>query len=150
MEFETEEPIGQLMTYVLSNGFHPQREDDTFARTLIGELVDLLKMVPILEKRTGEVSKGELQRTLIAFCVLYGSRSLMMDEPVFALEEQQKHAVMAYLQEYTQRNGLSWYYSVHELELSAVYSEHCVLFDKSGAPTVGTAEELHRRETIES
>ncbi len=150
MEFETEEPIGQLLTFVLGNGFHPRREEESFARSLIGDLVDLLQLAPILDKRTGEVSKGELQRTLIAFCVLYGSRALMMDEPVFALEEQQKHAVMAYLQDYTARNGLSWYYSVHELELSAAYSESCVLFDKGGMPTVGSADELHQRETIES
>ena len=150
MEFETEEPIGQLLRFVLSNGFHERRDDDQFARELIEELVELLELAPILEKRTGEVSKGELQRTLIAFCVLYGSRALMMDEPVFALEESQKQAVMAFLQDYTKRNGLSWYYSVHELELSAAYSEHCVLFDKSGTPTVGTTEQLHRREMIEN
>ena len=58
MEFETEEPIGQLMTYVLSNGFHPQRENDTFARTLIDELVDLLKMVPILEEANRRGQQG--------------------------------------------------------------------------------------------
>ena len=149
MEFETEQPIGHLLDHVLANGFHPRHDDPAFCRELHGELVDVLALAPIMTKRTGEVSKGELQRTLIAFCVLYGSRVLMMDEPVFALEEVQKQTVMGYLQNYTRHNGLSWYYSVHELELSAAYSDHCVLFGKDGALTVGATDELHQRETIE-
>ena len=43
-----------------------------------------------LSRKTMEVSKGELQRTILAFSLLYGSRILIMDEPIFALEAYQK------------------------------------------------------------
>jgi iron complex transport system ATP-binding protein len=149
MEFESEADIGSLLHFVVDNGFHEQRAEPAFRGRLIDELVAVLELEPVLAKRTTQVSKGELQRTLIAFCVLYGSRTLMMDEPVFALEEQQKHKVMAYLLDYTTRNELSWYFSVHELQLSAAYSRNCVLFDKSLAPAVGSTEDMHQRGRLE-
>ena len=49
----------------------------------------------------------------MAFSLLYGSRILMMDEPIFALEERQKSRIMEFLVD------LSLFYSVHELEISA-------------------------------
>ena len=144
MEFETEESIGDLIMYVYRTGYHEQHSEE-----FVRDLVEAFELGGVLHKRTGEVSKGELQRTLLAFCLLYGSRVLMMDEPVFALEEHQKQRVMGYLYEYVRRERLSWYYSVHELELSAQYSDYVALFRQDRPPLIGPTNELHNREQIE-
>ena len=144
MEFETEESIGDLIVSVYRNGYHEQHSEE-----FVRELVDTFELRGVLHRRTQEVSKGELQRTLLAFCLLYGSRVLMMDEPVFALEEQQKRKMMGYLYEYAHRERLSWYYSVHELELSAQFSDYVALFRQDQPPLIGRTEELHNREQLE-
>ena len=144
MEFETEQSIGDLISYVYRTGYHEQRSEE-FMR----EMVEVFELRGVLHKRTQEVSKGELQRTLLAFCLLYGSRALMMDEPVFALEERQKRAVMGYLYEYAQREWLTWCYSVHELELSAEFSDYVALFRPDGPPLIGPTREIHTRERLE-
>jgi ABC-type cobalamin/Fe3+-siderophores transport system ATPase subunit len=144
MEFETESSIGELLSYVYEHGFLERREPE-----LLGELVKACELDPVLAKRTQEVSKGELQRAIIAFSLLYGSRIVMMDEPIFALEEPQKHRVMGFLLEYVRSRGLSLYYSVHELDISEKYSDWLLLFYRDRPPQLGPTRELFRRESIE-
>jgi ABC-type cobalamin/Fe3+-siderophores transport system ATPase subunit len=144
MEFETEEPIGALLEYVHSHGYHEHKDP-----ALLKELVELCELQKLLGKRTQELSKGELQRTIVAFSLLYGSRILMMDEPIFALEERQKTRLMEFLVDYVHRQALSLLYSVHELEISRKYSDYLLLFYKNGPPRLGPTGELFRREEIE-
>jgi len=144
MEFETEESIGDLLEYVHENGFH-----DTKDPHLITELVGICELEKVLGKKTQEVSKGELQRTIIAFSLLYGSKIIMMDEPIFALEDYQKHRIMKYLVEYTRSRDLSLYYSVHELDISEKYSDYLLLFHKNGRIELGPTRELYNRTNIE-
>ena len=144
MEFETEENIGDLLEYVHENGFHENKDPG-----LIAELIEVCELEKVLGKKTQEVSKGELQRTIVAFSLLYGSKTLMMDEPIFALEEYQKHRVMKYLIEYARSRDLSLYYSVHELDISEKYSDHLLLFYKNGRIELGPTDELYTRTNIE-
>ena len=144
MEFETEEPIGELLGFVYENGYHEKR-----SRDFIPELVEVFELSAFLRRKTQEVSKGELQRAILAFSLLYGSPILMLDEPIFALEEPQKKRAMEYLTGYARREGISLYYSLHELALSQSYSDSIILFSRGKPPRAGPTSELFTRDTIE-
>jgi ABC-type cobalamin/Fe3+-siderophores transport system ATPase subunit len=144
MEFETNEPIGDLMEYVHAHGFLAGEHTE-----LVEELVGVCELEPVKGRRLQNLSKGELQRAIIAFSVLYGSRVLMMDEPIFALEDHQKTRIMDFLVRYVHERQMSLLYSVHELELSRQYSDHLLLFRREGAPEIGPTAELFTRENIE-
>ena len=117
--------------------------------TPIPELVEVFELAPVLGRRTHEVSKGELQRTILAFSLLYGSPILAMDEPIFALEDHQKQRAMDYLTRRSRQEGVSLFYSVHELDISRKFSDSILLFSKTGQPRLGTTAEIFTRETIE-
>jgi iron complex transport system ATP-binding protein len=142
MEFETEEPIGDLLRSVHDNGLRPG--GDPVAGT-----IDAFELAPVLKRRTQEVSKGELQRTIIALSLLYGSPLLAMDEPIFALEDRQKRRAMDFCARKARAGDASLYYSVHELDISREYSDHILLFSKEGPPRIGPTAEIFTRETIE-
>jgi ABC-type cobalamin/Fe3+-siderophores transport system ATPase subunit len=144
MEFETEEPIGRLLSFVYANGLLTPGRDDPVA-----ELVEVFELSPILGRRTQEVSKGELQRTILAFSLLYGSPLIAMDEPIFALESHQKQRAMEYLSRRARREGMSFYYSVHELDISQKYSDYILLFSREATPRLGWTQEIFTREAIE-
>jgi iron complex transport system ATP-binding protein len=144
MELESEEPIGRLLTFVWENGL---RADSPF--NPIPELVEVFELAAVLGRRTHEVSKGELQRTILAFSLLYGSPIIAMDEPIFALEDHQKQRVMDYLAARARKEGMSLYYSVHELDISRKFSDFILLFDRNGQPRLGKTAEIFTRETIE-
>jgi ABC-type cobalamin/Fe3+-siderophores transport system ATPase subunit len=111
----------------------------------------VFELAKCLGKKTQEVSKGELQRTILAFSLLYGSRLLLMDEPIFALEPYQKEKVMDFMVSYAREKDLSIYYSVHELDLSEKYSDHLMIFNKDTRlrPLIGPTQELFQRDIIE-
>ena len=144
MEFETEEPIGALLRYVAENGLL-----GAAALEAVEEMVEAFELRAILGRRTQAVSKGELQRAILAFSLLYGSPLLAMDEPIFALEDRQKTAAMDFLARRARAGGLSLYYSVHELDISERFSDFMVLFSREGPPRVGATKELFTREIIE-
>ena len=144
MEFDTEESIGTLLAFVHANGFHASGSED-----LVADLVDVFELGEILGRRTQEVSKGELQRTILAFSLLYGSPLIAMDEPIFALESRQKQKAMDYLARRARQEEMSLYYSVHELDISQKYSDYILLFSREAAPRLGRTAEIFTRETIE-
>ena len=145
MEFEAEEPIGELLQFVKESGALSRAP-----RAQIDELVRVFDLSPVLRRRMQEVSKGELQRAILAFSLLYGSPLLAMDEPIFALEDRQKKTVMEHLVGLARSGAVSIYYSLHELDLSREYSDHIVLFSRNSPPRVGPTSELFTRETIEN
>jgi ABC-type cobalamin/Fe3+-siderophores transport system ATPase subunit len=144
MEFETEDRVGELLAYVLEHGFLARKD-----RTLIDELVAEFELDHCLGASLSRVSKGELQRTILAFSLLYGSRHLLMDEPVFALEDAQKTRTLAYITGRVRKNGGGWLYSLHELELSRTYSDYLLIFSKNAPPRLGPTGDLYRRDIIE-
>lgn len=144
MEFESEASIGELMEFVLANGYHQDMQKD-----FLEEVQDALGLKELLGKKTQELAKGELQRSIIGFSLLYGSRVIMMDEPVFALEEPRKERVFDYLMSYSQTHGVSIFYSAHDLHLTEKYSDYLLLFWKDGTLQLGPTDELFTRENVE-
>jgi ABC-type cobalamin/Fe3+-siderophores transport system ATPase subunit len=144
LEFEAGAPIGQLLKYVKGSGLLRDDPSDP-----IEELVDVFELRSLLQRRTQEVSKGELQRAILAFSLLFGSPLLAMDEPIFALEERQKRTVMAHLAGLARAGKVSIYYSVHELDISKEYSDSILLFSREGPPRIGPTAEIFTPEIIE-
>ncbi len=148
MEFETEQQIGTLLDFVYENGYHEDKNDD-----FIPQLIKVFELERCLDKKTQEISKGELQRTILAFSLLYGSKVLLMDEPIFAMEDYQKEKSMEFLVQYAKEHDLSIYYSVHELDISQKYSDHILLFCyRDGRLTdinLGPTDEVFSRDNIE-
>jgi len=143
MEFETEEPLGELLEFVLSNGF-ASRE-----RGLLKTAVEEFELEAVLHRPTQHLSKGEMQRAVMAFSLLYGSRVVVMDEPVFAMEDEQKRRTLAFVAEHSRAHGVSFLYSAHELELTRDFSDHVLLFGRGTVPQLGRAETLLTRKSLE-
>ncbi|MEI8093007.1 MAG: ABC transporter ATP-binding protein [Spirochaetales bacterium] len=145
MEFENEEPLGELLEYVQSVGFLTDRSAERRA-----SVTKIFELDALLSRKTQQLSKGEMQRAVMAFSLLYGSSVVVMDEPIFALEDHQKHKALKFLGEFTQELGVSFLFSVHELELTRQYSQNVLLFSKDAPPLVGPTLEVLSRENLEA
>ena len=144
MEFETEEPLGELLEYVQANGFG-NRDDREFRKSVI----EAFELAPLQTRKTQTLSKGEMQRAVMAFSLLYGSRVVVMDEPVFALEDPQKRRALGFIADFARTAGVSFLYSAHELDLTRDFCDRVLLFPKGKHPVLGTAADLLTREILE-
>ncbi len=143
MEFETEEPLGDLLEFVQTNGFARERG-------LLKTVTDEFELKQVLHRPTQHLSKGEMQRAVMAFSLLYGSRVVVMDEPVFAMEDGQKRRTLEFVAQHSRQHGVSFLYSAHELELTRDFSDRVLLFSKEGEPRLGAAADLLSRESLEA
>jgi ABC-type cobalamin/Fe3+-siderophores transport system ATPase subunit len=144
LEFETEEPVGKLLDFVHENGFFKDKDPD-----FVAELTKVFELERSLGLKTQSLSKGELQRTILAFSLLYGSKSLLMDEPIFALEDYQKTRALFYITDFVKKKQLCLLFSLHELGLSEKYSDDILIFYKNKLPLLGPTKELFVKEIIE-
>ena len=145
MEFESEDSIQTLMEQVLENG-NQEKKDHQLIPTLVKEF----ELEAVAGKKTQSVSKGELQRAIMAFSLLYGSPIIMMDEPIFALEFDQKERTMGFVRDYAKEKGLSIYFAIHEFEISRRFSDMVLLFYRDKTMKLGPTEEILTRDNIEN
>ena len=142
MEFETDDPVGDLLPFVQEQGNH----NDPF---IVEEMIDALGLKHCLGKKFQENSKGDMQKLCIACSLLYGSPFTMMDEPVFALENLWKERALEYIRDFSRRWNMSVYYSIHELDLSKKYSDNALLFYKDHTLAMGPASSILSRDYLE-
>lgn len=142
MEFEHEEPLGELLEKVEAAG--------RFAKSgLRNSIVRAMMLDHLLNRPAARLSKGEMQRAVLAFSLLFGSQLMALDEPVFAMEQRHKTLCLGFVREFSQTHGLCILASLHELDLSREFFDYLLLIAPSEPPRLGLTEELYKPEILE-
>ena len=149
MEFETQQPANELLSYVYKNGNFRGNAKGIEERDLLAEVTEVFELGNLLSRPLQKLSKGEIQRTLLAFSLLYGSMSIFMDEPLFAMEFKQKENSLNYLKKFSNETGTPMYISIHELELSKKYADNVLLFYPNRDMIFGSPEEVLTKDDLE-
>lgn len=150
MEFESEDKVSELLSQVYVSGLLKGNargiESDG---DLLSEIIDVFELNKILDRSLSKLSKGEIQRVILAFSLLYGSPAVFMDEPMFAMEAHQKEAGLAYLKKFVRKTGTTIYCAMHELDLTKKYADLVLLFFPNRDMSLGTPEEVLTPEDLE-
>ncbi len=150
MEFESQDKVSELLTQVYSFGnYKGKAKAIRCDEDLLSEVIDVFEIQNVLDHGLTHLSKGEIQRVLLAFSILYGSASIFMDEPLFAMEDHQKENALSYLREFVQKTGTTIYISMHELDLTKKYAENVLLFYPNRDMDLGSPDEILTPEAIE-
>ncbi len=153
MEFEQDDPVKSLLEQVQTAGATrdaAQKQGvSSPALPTLSDVISVFELEKILDRKLNGISKGEMQRVLMAFAVLYGSKSIFMDEPMFAMEDAQKHKAMEYLRDYSIKNKIPVFIAMHELDLSRKYAENVLLFYPNRDIDFGTPDEVLTNEALE-
>lgn len=144
MEFETEQSLTELFEMVLKSGNIASGGED-----LQKELIELLELSPLVDRKLQQLSKGEMQRAIVIFSLLYGSPLLFLDEPFFAMEEYQKEKILGYLKDYCKSTNVDIFLSMHQLELTRKYTDNVLFIYKNGAVKQGSSAEMLTKENLE-
>ncbi|WP_137179774.1 molybdenum ABC transporter ATP-binding protein [Roseomonas sp. AR75] len=109
------------------------------------EVVALLGIGPLLERRPGRLSGGERQRVALGRALLSRPRLLLMDEPLAALDAARRGEVLPFLARLRDAARIPILYVTHALEEVDALADHLVLLDAGRVLAAGTVEELTAR-----
>lgn len=149
MEFETDEKVFDLLNYVYKNGLLKGNSKGIKSDDLLSEIENIFELNSLKQKKLNVLSKGQMQRVLIAFSLLYGSKSVFMDEPLFACEDYQKNYALEYLRDFCKEKNTTIYISMHEIELTKKYAQTVMLFYPNHNIDLGTPDEVMTNDDLE-
>jgi molybdate transport system ATP-binding protein len=114
------------------------------ATALIGfdEIVSLLGLANLLDRRPHQLSGGERQRVGLGRALLSQPRLLLLDEPLASLDGPRREEVLPYLETLRERLALPMVYVSHQFEEVLRLATHVVLMDSGRVVAQGTLEEV--------
>src|SRR5207302_3155278 len=122
------------------------------APQLIGfdEVVSLLGLAQLLERRPRQLSGGERQRVSLGRALLSQPRLLLLDEPLASLDVARREEVLPYLEALRDRLSIPMVYVSHEFEEVLRLATHVVLLDSGSVVAQGTPGEVSLRSELRS
>lgn len=106
-------------------------------RQRVEQVLDLLGLVGVRDRRLAELSAGEQQRVAIAAVLTVGPRVLVLDEPTSALDPGAADDVLAALTRLVHDLGMTVVLAEHRLERVVQYADTVVLVAADGTVTQG-------------
>ncbi|MCM2563609.1 molybdenum ABC transporter ATP-binding protein [Lutimaribacter sp. EGI FJ00015] len=122
-----------------------KRAADLPTRYSFDDVIDVLDLAPLLNRRAPRLSGGEKQRVAIGRTLLARPRLLLMDEPLAALDTRRKGEIMPYIRRLPNAFGVPVIYVTHALEEVTQLCDRIVALSEGRlAATGGVAETLER------
>ena len=109
------------------------------------QVVDLLGIAALMDRRPAALSGGERQRVAIARALATSPRLLLMDEPLAALDAARKAEVLPYLERLHRTLEIPVLYVSHSLDEVARLAEHLVLMEHGRVHAQGPTTALITR-----
>lgn len=115
------------------------------ARYSFDDVVDVLDLAPLFDRRATELSGGERQRVAIGRTLLTRPRLLLMDEPLAALDTRRKGEIVPHIGRLPEAFDVPVIYVTHALEEVTQLADRIVaLAGGRVVATGGVAETLER------
>ena len=111
----------------------------------LDQVVDLLGIAALLDRRPATLSGGEKQRVAIGRALLASPRLLLMDEPLASLDEARKAEILPYVERLRDEMHLPIVYVSHALEEVARIADTLVLLDEGRTIATGPINDVLAR-----
>lgn len=109
---------------------HLARLNKAQQRDRIGQLLADVELEPeLLEKRSTQLSGGQLQRVCLARALAVSPRLLILDEAVSSLDRVVQSSIIALLQRLQQRSGAACLFITHDLRLVERFCQRVLVME---------------------
>ncbi len=110
----------------------------------VGELVDLVRLGGLENKRPAELSGGQRQRVALARAVAVRPRVLLLDEPLAALDAKLKESLRDELAELLRRLHITAVHVTHDQQEALAIADRLAVMQAGRIVQVGRGEDLYR------
>lgn len=114
-------------------------------RFKLSDILDMLDIGPLLERRIGTLSGGQRQRIAIGRAILGCPDILLLDEPMSALDGPLKEQILPFLQRIRHQLGIPMLFISHNMHEVLTMSDQLLLLNQGRVLAHGTFLELVRQ-----
>jgi molybdate transport system ATP-binding protein len=106
------------------------------------QVIDLLGIAHLLDRRPGALSGGEKQRVAIGRALLANPKLLLMDEPLASLDDERKAEILPYLERLSETTSVPVLYVSHSMAEVARLASTLVLMKAGRVVRAGPTAEV--------
>jgi putative spermidine/putrescine transport system ATP-binding protein len=109
----------------------------------IAEMLDLVQLVGLANRRPAQLSGGQRQRVALARALINQPQVLLLDEPLGALDLKLRQQMQLELKSIQQRLGITFIYVTHDQEEALTMSDRLAVFNLGKIEQVGSPVEVY-------
>ncbi|MFK0383828.1 ATP-binding cassette domain-containing protein [Agrobacterium sp. NPDC090273] len=115
----------------------------------VDEAIELTDTVAFRDRLVDTLSGGERQRVWLAMLVAQNAESLLLDEPISALDMAHQIEVLSLVQRLSREKGLGVVVVLHDVNMAARFCDEIVALHSGRLIARGTPQEIMNPETLE-
>jgi len=125
-------------------GLKVRKVRDEEIKTMVEEMMDLLKISHLADRLPRTLSGGEQQRTALARALIIYPKILLMDEPLSALDRKTRDELMQELKEIHRKFDVTLVHVTHNFDEALMLADRIAIMRNGEISQVGTSTEIFR------
>jgi putative spermidine/putrescine transport system ATP-binding protein len=114
-------------------------------RRKVEEVLELVRLPNVAERKPRQLSGGQQQRVSLARCIVYNPALILMDEPLGALDKKLREQMQLEIKRLHTELGITILYVTHDQEEALTLSDRIVLMNRGEIEQAGPPDELYFR-----
>ena len=112
-------------------------------RSTVGEMLRLVQMESLADRRTDQISGGQQQRVALARALAPRPRVLLLDEPLSALDYKLRKGMQIELKRLQHETGITFIFVTHDQEEALTMSDRIAVMNQGKILQVGAPREIY-------
>ncbi len=133
--------MAQNVGFALEAQGRPQAE----VKTRVDEMLALVQMAHLADRKSGALSGGQQQRVALARALAPKPRILLLDEPLSALDMKLRKEMQVELKRLQKETGLTFIFVTHDQEEALTMSDRIAVMSGGRVQQIATPRELYDR-----
>ena len=121
----------------------------TERRRLADEMLALVELSGLSDRRPSQLSGGQRQRVALARALVNRPKVLLLDEPLGALDLKLRHQMQIELKAIQQHVGITFVFVTHDQEEALTMSDRLAVFERGRIAQVGAPAEVYESPATE-
>ncbi|MGR3497059.1 ABC transporter ATP-binding protein [Citreimonas sp.] len=126
-------------------GLEMQGKPSDEVRRTVSDMLDLVRMTPLADRRTSEISGGQQQRVALARALAPRPRVLLLDEPLSALDFKLRKEMQLELKRLQSETGITFIFVTHDQEEALTMSDRVAVMNAGSIRQIGSPQDIYDR-----
>ena len=135
------------LTVAQNIGFGLEMQDKPAAEieATVSEMLELVQMESLRDRRTDQISGGQQQRVALARALAPHPRVLLLDEPLSALDYKLRKGMQIELKRLQLETGITFIFVTHDQEEALTMSDRVAVMNRGRILQVGSPNDIYDR-----